>query len=215
MHCGDGMVGDRGGLNKRIYLQGVRDPRVLAALERIDRSDFVPEEVRSEAYEDRPLALPDSQTTSQPSLIAKMAEWARIAEGDRVLEIGSGHGFQTALLSHLAEEVYSVEIHPRLAEAAASNLARSGVTNAEILVGDGWQGWRDHAPYDAIIVSAAAARVPDPLKEQLAEGGRLVIPLAESEADNVYLLRKERGEVLIVRLLTPARFVPLIPGRRS
>lgn len=188
------------------------DSRVVDAFRHTDRVGFVPAEVRSHAYRDRPVPLPEGQTTSQPSLIARMVEAARIGPDDRVLEIGTGFGFQTALLARLAAEVISVERFEALARGARANLARAGIANATVIVGDGWEGYPERAPFDAIVVSAAASEVPSSYAGQLHEGGRLVIPVARPGSDDVLLFRKTGAELARVALLTPARFVPLIPG---
>ncbi len=202
-------------LDREIVRQGVSDPRVIEAFEALDRADFVPDEQRSMAYEDRPVQILESQTTSQPSLIARMIEWAEVGPGDVVLEVGTGFGFQTALLGSLAAEVYSIERIETIARQAQSNLEAAGISNAHVVVGDGWKGLPEHAPYDAIIVSAAATEVPRALIQQLVDGGRLVIPVAEGDVDNIYLYERRGAEAHMVRLLTPARFVPLIPGSET
>lgn len=200
------------GLARLIDRERLDDGRIAAAFWAIDRKVFVPSRFHRVAYEDRPVGIPADQTTSQPSLIARMIDAARVPAEGRVLEIGTGYGYQTALLARLCREVYSVERHRELAERAEANLLAAGIDNATVKVGDGWAGWPEHAPYDAIVVSAAASEVPGALREQLAEGGRLVIPVAEVGSDNVYLCEKTGGETKIVRLLTPARFVPLVRG---
>ena len=206
------MRGGRDALLKLVS-QEVGDPRVVEAFRRVPREDFVPAGYRDEAYSDRPVPLPQSQTTSQPSLIARMIEAAVAGPTHRVLEVGTGYGFQTALLAHLATEVVSVERHAELAEAARANLHDHGLGNVEVFVGDGWEGWSEKAPYDAIVVSAAADELPRALTEQLAEDGRLVVPLKRGRSDDVVVLIKRRGEIVQERLITPARFVPLVHGR--
>lgn len=198
------------GLARLIDRDAPVDRRVAAAFRSVDRKLFVPQEFRRVAYADRPVGIPSEQTTSQPSLIARMIDAARVPTAGRALEVGTGYGFQTALLARLCREVYSIERHPELAARAEDNLRAAGIDNAIVTVGDGWGGWPEHAPYDAIVVSAAASEVPDALRDQLAEGGRLVIPVAEGSSDNVYLFAKSEGDTKLVRLLTPARFVPLI-----
>lgn len=197
----------------KLVARGSSDERVVDAFRRTDRGDFVPPRYRLEAYVDRPVPLPERQTTSQPSLIARMVEAAGIQPGDRVLEIGTGFGFQTAVLARLADEVVSVERHDSLAGAARDNLSRTGIVNATVIVGDGWEGCRERAPYDAIVVSAAATEVPEAFAEQMNEGGRLVIPVAGPASDDVLVFVKEGRELRKIGLLTPARFVPLVPGR--
>ena len=185
---------------------------MVEAFRSVDRMGFVPDAERASAYRDRPIGLPEGQTTSQPSLIARMIEVAEVAPENRVLEVGTGYGFQTAVMAHLASRVFSIERHSLLAEAARRHLARAGVGNVRVVVGDGWKGLPDEAPFDAIVVSAAADQLPAVLGVQLSEGGRLVIPLATAGSDDVILFRKTAGELMRVRLVTPARFVPLVRG---
>ena len=196
----------------RIVSREIRDQRVIDAFARIAREDFVPKGSEPEAYLDRPVLLPHRQTTSQPSLIARMVEAAQPGPHDRVLEVGTGYGFQTALLGTLVREVVSVERYERLAEAARANLERVGMDNVEVHVGDGWEGWPDKAPFDAIVVSAAAEHLPEVLVEQLKDGGRLVVPLTRGRSDDVVVVVKD-GDERKERLITPARFVPLVKGR--
>lgn len=186
--------------------------RVVEAFRAIDREAFVPDDARSLAYVDRPIEILEHQTTSQPSLIARMIDAADLLPGDRVLEVGTGFGFQTALLAHLTGSVVSIERHSSLSDAARQNLERTGVVGVELVVGDGFQGWPGGAPYEAIIVSAAAERVPDAFVEQLVESGRLVIPVRSAHGDDVLLYVRRNGHLVQIRLLTPARFVPLVPG---
>lgn len=205
------MPDSREGLARLVEREGVH-PRIVEAFRRLAREDFVPDELRVEAYRDRPVGIPERQTTSQPSLIARMLDAVSPEPDDVALEVGTGYGFQTALLAHLASKVVSIERWPSLAATARSNLSRAGIENFEIVVGDGWQGWGETSPYDVIVVSAAAREIPPPLVEQLAEGGRMVIPLTRLGSDDVFLFKKHEGRLLRVRLVTPARFVPLIPG---
>jgi protein-L-isoaspartate(D-aspartate) O-methyltransferase len=206
------MPSSQEGLARLVEREGV-SPRVVEAFRNVDRADFVPEGVRREAYGDRPIAIPERQTTSQPTLIARMIDVAEVGEQDRVLEVGTGLGFQTALLARLAREVFSLDRFASLTEAARANLERAGITNATVATGDGWQGAPERAPFEVIIVSAAASEVPPALEEQLAEGGRFVIPVQGSWGDEVLLFAKSGGKVGRRRLVTPARFVPLVPGR--
>jgi protein-L-isoaspartate(D-aspartate) O-methyltransferase len=204
------MPASQEGLARAIERTGLTDPRIVDALRQVDRRDFVPESLRRDAYSDRPIPIPEGQTTSQPSLIAHMIDAASPGPTDRVLEVGSGYGFQTALLAELAQRVVSVDRWPALVEAARKNLERNGVTNVGVYLGDGWKGWPEEAPYEAIVVSAAADEVPEALGEQLTEGGRLVIPVKRSRSDDVLLYTKETGKLRLVRVVTPARFVPLV-----
>jgi protein-L-isoaspartate(D-aspartate) O-methyltransferase len=188
---------------------GVRDARVLEALRIVPRAGFVPAGLVAEAYLDKPLPIPHSQVTTQPSLVAKMVEALELAGRERVLEVGAGHGFQSALLARLASFVWSVERWEDLAATARVNLARHGIENVEVVVGDGSLGLPEHAPYDAMLVSAAFPRVPAPLANQLAQGGRLVQPVGRGGNEKVLLFEK-RGEGLLRRgFVTGAHFVPL------
>lgn len=207
------MPKSREGLARLVERDGASSA-VVRAFRTVDRADFVPEGARSSAYDDRPIAIPQRQTTSQPSLIARMIDVVRLAEGAdaTVLEVGGGFGFQTALLAHIAARVVSIERHDELARAARANLRSAGITNVVVVTGDGWQGAPEHAPFDAIVVSAAASAVPPALGEQLVEGGRLVIPVQGRAGDEVLLFVKQAGELTRERLITPARFVPLVPG---
>ena len=190
----------------------VSDERVVQAFRTTAREAFVPGDYRGEAYRDRPVPLPHRQTTSQPSLIARMIAAAAPGPGDKVLEVGTGYGFQTALLARLATEVVSIERFGALAEAARDNLAAAGIANVEVVVGDGWEGYEPRAPFDAIVVSAAAGSVPAALSDQLADGGRLVIPVTHRGSDDVWLFVKRGDALEEQRLITPARFVPLVQG---
>ena len=202
------------GLVRLIERQGATDPRIVEAFRRVERRDFVPPNSRHMAYGDRPVGLPQSQTTSQPSLIARMIEAAAPRPADRALEVGTGYGFQTALLSGLVAEVVSIERRRELAEVARVNLRNAGIAGVKVRHDDGFAGAPDLAPFDVVIVSAAASQVPGALVDQLAEGGRLIIPLRDETAssDNVVIILKRDGVPLPPRLITPARFVPLVPG---
>lgn len=190
--------------------QGVRDRRVLDAFRRVPREGFVPPESAARAYADAPIPIAWGQVTTQPSLVARMVAGLALEGDERVLEVGTGLGFQTAILSLLAGEVFSIERYPDLAEQARRNLLAAGIGGAIVVVGDGTRGLPDHAPYDAIVVSAAAPKVPQPLVEQLVEGGRLVHPLGPGGSEEVIAYRKEQGGLIEVARLTPASFVPLV-----
>lgn len=202
------------GLVRLLERHGIADPRVIESFRRVAREDFVPRDSQRLAYGDRPVGLPESQTTSQPSLIARMLEAGAPRPDDRALEVGTGYGFQTALLSHLVAEVVSIERRRELAGAARENLRRAGIVDVEVRHGDGFAGAPDRAPFDVIVVSAAAPEVPEALVDQLAEGGRLVIPVRDETApnDNVVSITKRDGSPQLPQLITPARFVPLVPG---
>jgi protein-L-isoaspartate(D-aspartate) O-methyltransferase len=198
------------GLARLIERERLRDDRIVEAFRTIDRADFVPEPLRAHAYRDRPVGLPEEQTTSQPSLIARMIDAVRPDPSKPALEVGTGYGFQTALLAKLSSHVTSIERHATLAEAAKANLASVGIDNVEVVVGDGWAGYEPNAPYGVVVVSAAADEVPRALAEQLEESGRMVIPVRQESGDNVYLFEKRDGNLNRRALITPARFVPLV-----
>jgi protein-L-isoaspartate(D-aspartate) O-methyltransferase len=193
--------------------RGIRDPRVLAAMERVPRHECLGPEFQVQAYEDRPLPIGHGQTVSQPYIVAAMLEALELQPSDTVLEIGTGSGYQTALLAELAGKVFSIERHAPLAERARGVLERLGYAGVEVVVGDGTEGLAQAAPFDAILVSAAAPKLPPPLLEQLAEGGRMIIPIGFSEGQELELVRKREGQLVITRL-DACRFVPLI-GREG
>jgi protein-L-isoaspartate(D-aspartate) O-methyltransferase len=201
--------GSRRRLVEQVRQQGIRDLAVLRAMEAVPRHLFVPQAVRHRAYEDAPLPIGSGQTISQPSVHARYLELLQLTGKERVLEIGTGSGYQTALLSHLAAQVFSVERIPALLESAREVLSSLGLPNISFLLGDGTLGWRDYAPYDAIVVSAAAPDVPAPLAEQLAEGGRLLIPLGGRETQTLHLFVKRNGQ-LESSTVYDVRFVPLV-----
>jgi protein-L-isoaspartate(D-aspartate) O-methyltransferase len=191
----------------------VRDERILEAFRRVPRAGFVPAESVGRAYVDEPLPIPHAQVTTQPSLVAKMVEALELGGDERVLEVGAGHGFQTALLAELAGAVWSVERWPELAETARDNLRRHDARGVEVAVGDGTLGLPEHAPYDAIVVAAAFPRVPEPLSDQLAAGGRLVHPVGPGGREDVALFEKGPRGLVRVRTLTGAHFVRLVGER--
>jgi protein-L-isoaspartate(D-aspartate) O-methyltransferase len=196
----DKLVGD-------LRLLGIRDERVLEAMRRVPRHEFVPEAERQSAYEDRPLPIGRGQTISQPYIVAAMTELAAPEPGARVLEIGTGSGYQAAVLAEVAGEVYSIEIIPELARTAAARLARLGYGRVHVRTGDGYLGWPEAAPFDAIIVTAAPPEVPKPLEEQLKVGGRLVIPVGDLYQELRVITRTPTG--LREQSVFPVRFVPM------
>jgi len=189
--------------------RNIRDPRVLEAMAAVPRHLFIPESYRSRAYADRPLPIGAGQTISQPYIVALMTELLELKGGEKVLEVGTGSGYQAAVLSLLAKEVYTIEIIPHLARQAAERLPRLGYKNVFVRTGDGFFGWPQKAPFDAIVVTAAAPEVPEALWHQLREGGRLVMPLGESpEAQKLVRLRKVHGRPQ-TETLTDVLFVPM------
>jgi protein-L-isoaspartate(D-aspartate) O-methyltransferase len=179
---------------RQLEARGIRDARVIAAMKRIPRHAFVAAAMRREAYEDSPLPIEEGQTISQPYIVALMLEAARLGAGDRMLEVGAGSGYASAVAAHLVAHVDAVERHARLVELARERLARLGIANVDVHVGDGSTGWRSGAPYDAIVVAAAGPRVPAALREQLAVGGRLVIPVASGYGAQRLVLVERRGD---------------------
>jgi protein-L-isoaspartate(D-aspartate) O-methyltransferase len=197
-------------LVRAIVAHGVHDPRLLQALRRVPRAKFVPADLAEAAYLDRPLPIPHGQVTTQPSLVAVMIEALELEGSEHVLEIGTGYGFQTALLCQLSRFVWSIERWPDVAETARENLARHGIENVEVVVGDGTEGLPEHAPYQATLVSAAFPEVPPPLAEQLAACGRLVQPIGAGGEEEVVLFEKgPDGGLVCRRTITGAHFVRL------
>ena len=190
--------------------EGIRDRRVLAAFRAVPRAEFVPPAAAGQAYVDVPIRIPHGQVTTQPSLIAAMVAALELSGSERVLEVGTGLGFQTAILARLAGEVISVERFPALAAQARANLAAAGLSQVTVVVGDGTLGVPEHAPYQAIVVAAASPRIPPPLVEQLAPGGRLVHPVGPGGHEQVTAFHQEADRLVADARLTPARFVPLV-----
>jgi protein-L-isoaspartate(D-aspartate) O-methyltransferase len=191
---------------------GALDARVLEALRAVPRHAFVPADVSRQAYADRPLPIGLGQTISQPYVVALMTHLAGVKPGDRVLEIGTGSGYQAAVLAHLAGEVYSVEIVAELGRRAADTLARLGYANVTTRIGDGYQGWEEHAPYDGILVTAAPDHVPPALVAQLKPGARLVIPVGGLFQDLMVVAKAADGTTTSTSVI-PVRFVPLVRGK--
>ncbi len=194
-------------VRSQIAIRGVADPRVLAAMRKVPRHEFVPQALRARAYEDRPLPIGEGQTISQPYIVAYMAELACIPREGRVLEIGTGSGYGAAVLAEIAAEVYTIEILEPLAHRAQEDLARTGYGRVHVRCGDGYRGWAEAAPFDAIILTAAPPQVPEPLKEQLRVGGVLVAPVGDEEQDLIVVTRTQEG--FLVRRDLPVRFVPM------
>jgi protein-L-isoaspartate(D-aspartate) O-methyltransferase len=197
-------------VQQQIRARGVADKRVLSAMARVPRHEFVPAGQRLYAYEDRPLPIGEGQTISQPYIVALMTELLELEAGDRVLEIGTGSGYQAAILAELTPHVYTIEILPKLAQRAEQTLRRLGYGQVKVKAGDGYLGWPEHAPFNAIIVTCAPERVPEPLREQLKEGGRMVIPVGPQwTSQTLYLLRRQGGD-LEQKAVIPVRFVPMV-----
>jgi protein-L-isoaspartate(D-aspartate) O-methyltransferase len=193
----------------QLRARGVSDPRVLAAMASVPRHRFVSSEFLSQAYDDNPLPIDESQTISQPYIVAIMLELLRLEPTDKVLEVGAGSGYATALLAELAAQVFSLERRPALADNARRVLATLGYTNAKVFTGDGIHGFPEAAPFNAILVSAAASAVPTALVDQLANAGRMVIPVGDERSQQLQLIRKIDGK-LVISPQEMVRFVPLI-----
>ncbi len=207
--AGDSYGGYRAQLVDTLQAKGIRDLAVLKAIAQVPRHLFVPASVRHRAYEDSALPISGGQTISQPWVQARYLEVLQLTGRERVLEVGTGSGYQTALLAQLAETVFSIERLPELAATARTALAEAGIRNVTVLVGDGTLGWRPFAPFDAILVAAASPSVPEPLLEQLKPGGRLVIPIGDRERQTLHLLRRD-GDRITTTILGDVRFVPLL-----
>ncbi len=189
--------------------KGIRDLSVLRAFEKVPRHQFVPSGIRHRAYDDSPLPIGNGQTISQPFIHAHYLELLALKGTEKVLEIGTGTGYQTALLAQLVPSVFSIERIAALSEQAKANLEKLGIQNVTLLVGDGTLGWKDHAPFDAILVSAGSPSVPQPLLDQLATGGRLLVPEGDLDTQHLMIYTR-RGERIDKREVSPVRFVPLI-----
>jgi protein-L-isoaspartate(D-aspartate) O-methyltransferase len=203
------MRGSRRRLVETLREKGIGDLAVLRAFEQTPRHLFVPTGVRHRAYEDSALPIGNGQTISQPSIHARYLEILGLTGREKVLEVGTGSGYQTVLLAHLAAQVFSIERIAPLMQGARENIARVGMRNVSLLTGDGTLGWREYAPYDAILVSAGSPTIPQPLVDQLAEGGRMLIPLGGQDVQTLVVLTRKQGTILREDML-PVRFVPLL-----
>ena len=192
---------------EQIAARGVKDPLTLAAMRRVPRHLFVPEASRGEAYGDHPLPIGHGQTISQPYIVAFMTEALGLRGGESVLEVGTGCGYQAAVLASIAAHVYTIEIVAPLAEEARRRLSALGYANVDVRAGDGYAGWPERAPFDAIIVTAAAPRIPETLKAQLKPGGRLIVPVGDESQELVLVVRQDKG--YDERRVLPVRFVPM------
>ena len=195
-------------VEKQLELREVTHPATLAAMRKVPRHLFVPGEFRAEAYDDHPLPIGHAQTISQPYVVALMTQLIRPDRQSRVLDIGTGSGYQAAVLAQLCQEVYSIEIVRPLAEQAGARLAALGYKNVTVRAGDGYRGWKEHAPFDGIIVAAAATHVPQPLVDQLAPGGRLVMPVG-NHFQELLLVEKQKDGRIDRRAVIPVAFVPM------
>lgn len=201
-------------VEQQIKNRGVNDPKVLEAFMKVPRHNFVPGEYQNKAYDDTPLPIGYEQTISQPYIVAYMTEILKPDKHMRVLEIGTGSGYQAAILACLCGEVYSIEIIDSLASRSKRIFEKEGYKNIWVKTGDGYKGWKEYAPFDAIIVTCAPLKIPQPLVDQLAEGGRMIIPAGESYEQKLYLIEKTNGKVSLKETL-PVRFVPMIHDGKS
>ena len=198
-------------VREQIQDRGVADQAVIGAMLAVPRHVFVPASLRDEAYSDRPLPIGEGQTISQPYIVALMTELLALEPGDKVLEVGTGSGYQAAVASHLADSVFTVEILPKLAAQATRRLRELGYTDVVVKQTDGYHGWPEHAPFDAIVVTAAAGHIPPPLIQQLVPGGRMVIPVGGPfQVQQLVLVEKAEDGAVTTRALLPVQFVPLV-----
>lgn len=196
-------------VDNQIIARGIKDARVISAMKKVERHLFVPESARRYAYRDGPLSIGEGQTISQPYIVAFMTEYLEPEPSMKVLEIGTGSGYQAAILAEIVNEVYTIEIIETLGKRAKELLAGLGYDNVHVKIGDGYEGWAEHAPYDAIIVTCAPNDIPEPLKDQLAEGGRMIIPVGGSGIQYLILNIKKNGKIRQQSVL-PVRFVPMV-----
>jgi protein-L-isoaspartate(D-aspartate) O-methyltransferase len=201
-------------VERQLMTRGINDQRVLAAMAKVPREEFVPPDSRADSYDDGPLPIGFGQTISQPYIVAFMTDQLRPKPSDRVLEVGTGSGYQAAILAELVSDVYSIEIVEPLAKNAEATLQRLGYKNVHLKIGDGYQGWPEVGPFDAIIVTCAPDKVPQALVDQLKDGGRMVIPVGDRFAQQLYLLEKKNGQLKQSATL-PVRFVPMTSGAQA
>ncbi|MFW5831935.1 MAG: protein-L-isoaspartate(D-aspartate) O-methyltransferase [Prolixibacteraceae bacterium] len=198
-------------VTKQLENRGIDDEKVLEAFMNVKRHEFVLPEYRGAAYRDSPLPIEEGQTISQPYIVAYMTQALDLEKDDKVLEVGTGSGYQAAILAEIVDSVYTIEIFETLGKKAQKVFDEQGYNNIHAKIGDGYLGWPEHAPFDAVIVTASPTHIPDPLKNQLAEGGRMIIPVGRDRVQELILLEKKRGK-LKEKSVLPVRFVPLISG---
>ena len=196
-------------VKKQIEWRGINNKKILNAMRKVPRHKFVPEFYQEYAYEDTPLPIEEGQTISQPYIVAFMTDALDLNPEDKVLEIGTGSGYQAAILAEICDTVYTIEIFKSLGENAETVLKELDYKNIFIKIGDGYNGWKEHSPFDAIIVTCAPTNIPKPLEEQLSEGGRMIIPVGEESVQKLVLIKKKNGK-LYQHAVLPVRFVPMI-----
>lgn len=201
-------------VERQLQARGIAEPNVLRAMARVPRHRFVAPALESQAYSDRALPIEEAQTISQPYIVALMTELLELKGGEKVLEVGTGSGYQAAVLAEIVKDVYTIEILSGLAASAATRLRQLGYTGVRVRVGDGYLGWPEEAPFDAIVVTAGATHIPQPLIAQLVEGGRLVIPVGPSSERQELILGRKTGGRFVTRVVASVRFVPLVEPRR-
>jgi protein-L-isoaspartate(D-aspartate) O-methyltransferase len=199
-------------VQQQLTARGIKDPVVLAAMRKVPRHRFVSSRYQAEAYNDYPLPIGEEQTISQPYIVALMTEVLNLQPDEKVLEIGTGSGYQAAVLAEITKNVYTIEIIPSLATTATKRLIELGYTTIKVKCGDGYQGWKEYAPFDAIIVTCAPDEIPPKLIEQLKDGGRMVIPVGERPHQTLYLVEKQKGTV-VRKGIIPVLFVPMVHGK--
>lgn len=212
--AGDGYDNSRKRMIQQLKEYGIEDKKVLAAMNKVPRHNFIPVEYRIDPYGDHPGPIGYGQTISQPYIVAYMTERLALAPGEKILEIGTGSGYQAAVLAELGARVYSIEIIPELAEHARRVLSQEGFEDVQVLTGDGYKGWPEHAPFDAVIVTCAPTEIPVALVEQLKNGGRMILPLGGRSYQRLVICRKRGGEVVVEEDL-PVRFVPMVKRNTS
>lgn len=196
-------------VNEQIRKRGIRNPQVIEAFYKVPRHYFVPQHLQKYAYADTPLPIGEGQTISQPYIVAFMTAVLNLSATDKVLEIGTGSGYQAAILAELCDSVYTIEINRNLGIQASQLLKKMGYNNVNVKIGDGFQGWAEHAPFDAIIVTCAPSEIPAALKNQLNEGGKIIIPVGTSSFQNLVYLTKVNGQIKEEKVL-PVMFVPMV-----
>jgi protein-L-isoaspartate(D-aspartate) O-methyltransferase len=195
-------------VKEQMIMRGINEEQVLAAMRKVPREEFVPEHLRAVSYSDQPLPIGYDQTISQPFIVAFMTEELKLKPTDRVLEIGTGSGYQAAILAEIVAEVYTIEIIEPLGRSAEATLQRLGYKNVHVKIGDGYKGWPEHAPFDAVIVTCAPNHIPQALVDQTKDGGRVIIPVGPAGDQELYLLEKQNDQ-LRQKSVTPVRFVPM------